>query len=348
MTDKEFRAEIKNGLSGGYLLYGDEEYLKERLISLAKKAILGDDADLAAFNLVETDENSYTDSFLDDAISTVPMMSDKVCVVCRVRFSELKEAQKKELYSSLDALSAAPSTVLFLVIPSGYFDEGNLKKNKPSSEYKELTERLTPVCFAYQTPAVLKKWELKRLSKDGIGASDASLDLLNGLCGPDMNTLSGELEKLVCYALSNKETDITERTVREVCSETGELDAFALSNAVVSGEREVALEAIRECRDKKQKPTYVLVKMTSEFMNMMSVSLCRDEGMTKEETASKLGIHPFRVGKYLEALRNVDPSAIRAVIDRCTQADDALKSSGASYEVLERLVCTIPAKKRFY
>ncbi len=163
-----------------------------------------------------------------------------------------------------------------------------------------------------------------------------------------MSTLSGEIEKLVCYALSCKETVITEQTVREVCSESGELDAFALSNAVVSGEREVALDAIKEFRDKKQKPTHVLAKMTSEFINMMTVSLCQNDGMSKEEIAAKLGIHPFRVGKYLEALRNVDPSAIRAVIDRCVQADEALKSSGASFEVLERFVCTIPAKKRFY
>ncbi len=179
MTDKEFKAEIKNGLTGGYLLFGEEEYLKERLTSLAKKSVLGEDADLAAFNLVETDENSYTDSFLDDALSTVPMMSDKVCVVCRVRFSALKESQKKAVYSSLDALSSSPSTVLLFVIPSGYFDEGNLKKNRPSAEYRELAKRLTPVCFAYQSAAVLKKWELKRLAKDGIGATDQSLDLLN-------------------------------------------------------------------------------------------------------------------------------------------------------------------------
>ena len=345
MTDKEFKAEIKRGLSGGYFLYGEEEYVKSRLLTLAVRSVIGDD-DFSSVNLIENDENSYTDSFLEDAISTMPMMSDRCAAVCRVRFSELKQSGKENIYSALSLLADNPQTVLFLVIPSGFFDEGALKKGKPSSEYKALSEYLTPVAFPYQTASVLKNWCERRLAQDGVGASPDALDALVDAAGPEMSNVASECEKLACFALSKGLKTVTANDVSNVCSVSGELDAFALSNAVVSGNRDAALSALKECRDKRQKASAVASKMTGEFMNMYSVALCMKDGMLKSEIAKRLSIHEFRVGKYMEALRDTDAEAVRAVISRCVDADAALKSSGGGYDVLERFVCTIPSKRR--
>lgn len=345
MTDKEFKAEIKRGLSGGYFLYGEEEYVKSRLLNLAVKSVIGDD-DFSSVNLIENDENSYSDSFLEDAISTMPMMSEKCAAVCRVRFSELKQTGKENIYSALSLLADNPQTVLFLVIPAGFFDEGALKKGKPSAEYKALSEYLTPVAFPYQTASTLKGWCERRLAQDGITAAPDALDMLVDAAGPDMSTLASETEKLACFALSKNIKAVTQREVSDVCSASGELDAFALSNAVVSGNRDAALSALKECQDKRQKASAVISRMTSEFMNMYSVALCMKDGMVKSEISKRLSIHEFRVGKYMEALRDTDDETVRAVISRCVDADAALKSSGGGYDVLERFVCTIPSKRR--
>jgi|GEM_PF-1857338 len=345
MTDKEFRAEIKSGLSGGYLIYGDEEYLKNYLVKLAVKSVVGDD-DFSAVNIIETDENSYDDSFLENALASVPVMAEKCCAVCRVRFSELKEERKEIIYSALDLLKNNPQVVLIFFIPSGYFDEGNLKKNNPSADYKKLTGYLSPVGVPYQTASVLKKWVAKHLVSDGLTADDTVLSHFIDVAGFDMTALSGEIEKLTCYVLSKNENEVTKEAVDFVCSENGELDAFALSNAVVSGNRGTALEALKECRDKKQKATSVIARMTSEFMNMLTVAVCMKNGMLRSDISKKLGMHEFRVGKYMEAIRDVEIPAIRAVIDRSVEIDAALKSSGGGYELLERFVCTIPSKKK--
>lgn len=344
MTDREFRAAIKSGLSGGYFLYGDEEYVKSRLVSLAVKSVVGDD-DFSAVNLTECDENGYTDSFLADAVSQMPMMSDRCAAVCRVRFSELKEDRKEIVYNSLARLADNPTVVLFLVIPAGYFDEGALKKGKPSADYKELSKYLTPVSLPFQTPAVLKSWCERRLASDGLKIAPDALSRLVEIAGPEMTTVSNETEKIACYALAKGVGAIDAKMVDEVSSEFGEPDAFALSNAVVSGNRDAALTALKECRDKKQKASAVSSRMTSEFMNMLSVLLCMNEGMMKGDISKRLGIHEFRVGKYMESVRDTDPASVRAVIERCVEADGMLKSSGGGYDVLERFVCTIPSKR---
>ena len=346
MTEKEFRAEIKRGLSGGYLIFGEEEYLKNHVVDLAVKSVVGDD-DFSSVNLMETDEDSYSDDFLFDAVSSVPMMAEKCCAVCRVRFSKLEAESKEIVFAALDSLKNNPSLVLLVVIPSGYFDPGQPGKGKPSAEYSELEKYLIPVCVPYQPQGVLKKWAERHFAKDGLAVPDEALSLIVDLCGPDMYALAGEIEKLSCYTLSKGQRAVSKEDALLVCTGNGDLDAFALSNAVVSGDRERAIAAVRECRDKRQKPVSVIARMTSEFMNMMSVSILMRNGMLKNDISKKLGIHEYRVGKYMESLRDVDTSTVRAVIERCTEVDEALKTTGGGFELIERFVCTIPAKRKY-
>jgi len=70
-------------------------------------------------------------------------------------------------------------------------------------------------------------------------------------------------------------------------------------------------------------------------------------GLTKDDIARKTGIHAFRVGKYMEAVRNSETAAIRAALDRCREADVMLKSSVIDFIALERLVCVMPVKKQY-
>ena len=345
MNDREFKTEISSGLSGGYLLWGDEEYLKDHYLSSAVRSVVGDD-DFSAVNLFECDAEDFDESFLFDAASAVPMMAQKCCAVCSVRFSELKESAKERVFEALSRAAENPSLVLLFTVPAGALDAGDLKKNRPSSDYTELTKFLKPVCFAPRNASTLKKWIARHFSNDGLFADDRTLSLIVDTVGEDMTCLSREIEKLTCYVLSQEKNTVTEDDVRAVCSGNGELDAFALSNAIVSGEREAALDAVRECRDKKQKPTAVISRITSEFVNMLTVSLYMKDGMTRDAIAQKTGIHQYRVGRYMESLRNTDHAAIRAVIDRCVEVDSALKSSGGGYELIERFICTIPAKKK--
>ena len=345
MDEKEFKAEIKRGLEGGYLICGEEDYLKDYWTEQARLSVVGDD-DFSSFNTVQSDEASYTDAFLPEALESTPMFSDKICVICRVRFAELKEDGKEKLIKAIDHLDATPHAVLLLVVPSGALDCGEGRRGKTSKDFERLTKYLKPVVISEQPAYVLRKWVERHLAAEGLTAADGAAEYLIEKTGGSMMTLSRELEKLICYVLSKDAGCVECAAVDDVCSDQGELDAFALSNAIVSGERDLALAAIRECRIKKQKPTYVLAQVTSEFINMTYVLAYMNDGMPKEAIAKKMSIHPFRVGKYMAALRGAEPAELRAMIDRCAECDRTLKSMDGSFDPLIRLVCTIPSKKK--
>ncbi len=353
MNDKEFKAEIKKGLKGVYLLYGEEEFLKKHYLSEAKKAVLGKDDDFAVFNYVEINDDEFTPELLREAASGVPMMADRICIVARARLTKYTGPDKSpsdnvkvdELLEVLEEIKDIETAVIFIVCPGDGFDAG--RKNKPSKLLKGISAHVTPVEFSYQTHAVLKKWTLRHFEREELSADDATLDHIVSSSGPDMTFLALEIDKLIAYAKANGNSLVTHESAVLLCSENGELDAFALSNAIVSGDRAGALEALREAREKRRKAPMVLAGITSDFINMLTVSLHMKEGLTKDDIARKTGLHAFRVGKYMEAVRHSDVASIRAALDRCREADAALKSSVIDFIALERLVCVMPVKRNY-
>ena len=91
MTETEFKNEIKKGLAGGYLFYGDEDFLKYKYAIQAKNSIL--DGVFDAFNHYVLYPENYSAEALRDAITTAPMMAEKKLVeLYREADSETRKA----------------------------------------------------------------------------------------------------------------------------------------------------------------------------------------------------------------------------------------------------------------
>ena len=70
-----FRKQMKKGLSGGYLFFGEEDYLKSFALRAARESICPDPT-FALFNDVRLDALDYSASALLDALMPPPMMSE--------------------------------------------------------------------------------------------------------------------------------------------------------------------------------------------------------------------------------------------------------------------------------
>ena len=69
-----FRKQLKKGLSGGYLFYGDEDYLKGFALRSVKEELCSDPT-YALFNHIELDAMDYSPDALLDAMMPLPMMA---------------------------------------------------------------------------------------------------------------------------------------------------------------------------------------------------------------------------------------------------------------------------------
>lgn len=344
MTQAEFRKELKAGLSGAYLFWGDEDYLKKFYAGRAEKHTVGDDPDMAAWNAhyirAEGDANL---SDLEAAVLSVSMMGDRVFVRYDADLTSLTEEETDVLIDIIENIDRE-QTVLVIVAPAGGFDPGTAKK--PSKMMKRYSQVLNVVDLMQQSPAELKKWMARRLSTDSLTITPEGMELLAARSTDNMYILSGELEKLAAYALANGISVIDESMVLTVSSVTAEDNAFALANAVLDGDRRKALSVLYNHKMRRESAVGVLASVTKCICDMMTVSYLVSEGADKQTVAAKTKMHEYRAGLYMQAVAGSPPERLLAAAKRCREADIKLKSTALDYIALERLVCTIPAKRR--
>lgn len=341
MTVSELVAEIKKGVSGAYFFWGDEEYLKNFYIGRIRHAVLGEDETLSSFNHYTVKWGEDTAEDLEDALTAVPMMAERTLVEVYCDFTKIKDhAEFADMLSIFDG----SSSVLVVIAPADGFDAGNVAKKKQSEAYKIYSKIMKPVEFAAQTPTELKRWIVRRFSRDYLSVGGETLEFIVNRCGRDMFILSGELDKIVAAALQRGIQLIDEELVAEVTVSSEEDDAFALANAILNGDRKRALHELAACKRRQEKAPAVLGSVSKAVCDMLTVSILLHNGMDKAEIAKKMKMHEYRTGLYINAVRDIDPGKLLAAANRCREADVLLKSTRLDYIALERFICTIPAK----
>ncbi len=341
MTGTEFVSELKKGLNGSYFFFGSEEYLIKFYTNRVRRAVLGDDETMSAFNHYVLKWGECSGEELESALAAVPMMADKTLVELYCDFKKVKDHREfADLFASYDA----DSSVLLIIATGDSFDAGNYARNKATEGYKIYSKIFTPVDFCSQTPSELKKWIARRFSRDRIAIDNNTAEYIIERCGKDMFRLSGELDKLAAAALARNFEAVTYELISEITIANDEDNAFALANAIMNGDRRKALSELAACKRRQEKAPMVLGSVSKAMCDMLNISLLLTNGWDKAEIAKKLKIHEYRTGLYIDAVRNTEPARLRAAAERCREADILMKSSRLDYIALERLICTIPAK----
>ena len=343
MTEAEFRQELKS-LSGGYVLYGEEDYLKFSYSKEARKHVL--DGMFDEFNHIVIYGEDFTPFGLSNALATLPMMSEKKLIEVRgVDFNSLKKDEIKELEDALSTMEENSShTVLIIRADSNFFNPGRLPK-APSELYKMMSKYLKMVQFDFPAPARLRTWILKHFAQWEISINPDLCDRMVDICGHDMWALSNEIEKLCAYAKMNNMTEIGYNDIENVCCKTVEYDDFRLTNALVDKNKDLVFETLRRQKATHEPPFAILSSVIRLYMEMYLVSVHFAQGMNKSQIASAIGIHEFKVGKYINSISGVNPKKLERAVELCREADVKSKSYSnmVSYIPVERLVSALCA-----
>ena len=337
-----FRKQLKSGLSGGYLFFGEEDYLKSFSLRAARDAIC-DDETFAVFNDVSIDPIDYTPAALLSALTPPPMMCEKKIVsINGLAISAMRASEINDLCEVLTTLADYDYNVLIISVPSGLIDEGYLPKN-PSHVLKQLSQYLTPVKFDSVSGSRLISWLGKHFAHHGVGASERVCSMLIDRCGKSMFTLAFETEKLSYYVLANGRGEVTCADVENVSPETIDSGAFALTNAILDGKSAAALDALNFMKFERIDPVIVLSEVSSAISDLLAVKALQGEGASAAEVATLLKMNQYKAKLYSSAATNKSSERLKRALYLCSVADISLKSSQAvtGYTAIETLICTL-------
>lgn len=337
ITEAELRRQIKENPKKGYLLFGEEDYLKAYSLKSFKERLCPDPA-LEPFNYIKLDGLDLTPDVLIGAITTLPMMSDiKLIEITGVNFKDRTQMSVDEYCSVLELLPEYDYNTVVISVAADCIDEG--KPKRPSPSLKKLGEYLTLVQFSRATPLMLSRWAEKHFLANGVRADFAVCSKLVEYCGTDMHRLAAETDKISWYALAKGRDQIEPSDITEVAIADTEYDTYSLTNALTSGNKPEALRVLSNMRHRKMDPILIMGEVTSLMCSMVTVRMLADEGLSASEIVSKTRMHEFRVKLYL---RSAAPIArLRDILKLCAEADASVKGLGQGYAPIERLICAL-------
>ncbi len=352
-------AELKNRLktgsvSGAYLFYGDEEYLKQHYSDelvkfcgdrkLNVRTFYDDDFSLTDFSDACRTNASMAVSMFDTADSA----NDTVCRMIRlmsVSFSGLSKSDEKYFLSQIEDPDDGV-IILFYLYPG---EEDKLK----SDLYKKITKSVLPVLFRHETYGsnMLLSWILRHFSKAGIKADRHVISYFNNYVGNDMTTLKNEIDNCIDYLRFQNRDTLTVEDVEFICKKSLNAQIFDISSKALDGDIAGAMAAYKIFRKSGEKELLIYGTLSKAVYDMCTVDRLAASGMPAAEIVKKTGMRDFVVRKTLNTVakrnRETEGSYPAYAAEVTLEYDSFLKSGRIDgYDLLEELIFKLASGNR--
>ena len=340
IKEEAFRKQLKKGLSGAYLFFGDEDYLKNFSLKSSRSAVC-EDPSFAIFNDIQIDPLDYTPNTLVNALMPMPMMGEtKIVTINGLSINSLKGNELQELCEAVSAITEYDYNVLIISVPAGLIDEGYLPK-APSKTLQTLSEVMTPVHFEAISGSKLTAWVGKHFQHNGATATPQVCELLIEKCGKSMYSLANETEKLAFYVLQNNRTEVTADDIENVACSVLTADAYGLANAILDGRYSDAMDALNVLKFKRIDPIFVLPEISGVICDLFTIKILQEEGHNISEISRILRKNEYRIKLYANTAATKSRESFERALRLCSQADLELKNSSQAYTAIEKLICSL-------
>ena len=297
----------ENNFQNVYLLYGEERYLKRQYTEKLKKALVGDDT----MNVHFYEGKDVPVTEIIDLAETMPFLAER-----RVIFlsdSGLFKSGGEQMAQYLEA----PNETTFFVFTESEVD-------KRSKLFKTVSSKGCAVEFTAQDENTLKRWIGGLLAKEGLKITESTALLFLSKTGTDMENIQTELEKLISYCLGKGV--VTSEDVETICTTRLQDRIFDMTEAVARKQTSAALSLYYDLLALKVSPLQILSMLARQYNLMLQAKELKKRGLPDREIASKIGVPPFVVSKYLSQASKYKSSELRNALERCAQADQDVKT----------------------
>ena len=318
---EKLAAELKNRtFRRVYLFYGEEKYLIRQYQSRLIETVLGDNAGM---NLSVFEGKNADPKEIMSQAQTMPFFAEY-----RVILVQESGFYKKTPEGMAEYLAEIPDTAILLFVESDV--------DKRSRMFKQTEKNGRAVQFPRQRDVVLKKWVLSQLKREGKKITEPVLNTFLESTGDDMELISQELEKLLCYTM--EKDVITAEDVKAVGVPAVGNHIFDMIDALAAKNRQRAMDLYLDLVRLREPPMRILFLIGRQFYILNRLKSMRKNGMGDKEMAAAAKIPPFAVKKNLAQAAKFTDEQIQNAIETCVQADADVKSGRLTDRMAVELV----------
>lgn len=306
---KTLQEDLKTGnFKHIYLLYGEEAYLVRQYRDRLRDSLCveGDTMNTSVFS-----GKDIRPASLIDLSETMPFFAER-----RVIFVENSGFFKKSPEDLATYLGELPETTYFIFVEEEVDKRGKM--------YKQVKKFGSVVEFKRQTDAVLMQWILGKLKKENKRITRPVMELFLDKTGTDMELITQELEKLLCYTM---EKDVIEAAdVEAICANQINGKIFDMVDAIGRKEQKKALDLYYDLLMLKEPAMRILYLVTRHFQILMQLRDMTGKGFDNKQMAAKAGVPEFAVRKYLGQAKSFSLAQLEEIVRASVQTDENIKT----------------------
>lgn len=272
-----------------YLLVGTEKRLMERFEEALMATYLGDDANEMnhlAFDM----ENTPVQSAVIEA-NSFSFFSERKIVRIKDAYFLTGAKKKTRVDHDIDQLAdyfnhPAPDVVVVIEVPYEKLD-------KRKKIIKKLSDNVTTIDVSEMQGPAVKTYVEQTITQAGVDISPATLQYFLERVNYELSPALNELEKLLLFIGDSSE--ITQHDVEILVTPTLDDDVFHLTDYIMTGQVEQAIQLYRELLGHNEQPIGILALIQSNFRLYTQIVQLKRLGYNQGSMAKELGVHPYRI-----------------------------------------------------
>ncbi|CAD7359608.1 MULTISPECIES: DNA polymerase III subunit delta [Staphylococcus] len=277
-----------------------------------------DDFNYVKYNLYEV--NIHT--IIEEAL-TLPLFSNKKVIVVQNSFVFTGEKPPKDYIAHTDALQAFiekydGEALLIFQVQSVKLDEKKklvktLKKHASIKKIEQMSEQ------------EMLNWIKTYLNTSYKEIKQDALEHFLSLTGVQYRVIKQELDKLLLFV--GERPVINKNDIQMIVNRSLEQNVFLLTEYIQKGQKDKAIQLIKDLIQLKEEPIKLLALITSNYRLYYQTKILSQKGYSGQQIAKTVGAHPYRVKLALNQVKRYQLESLLSIIDRCAETDYKLKSS---------------------
>ena len=336
MNFNEFKKSLNQKTKSNIYMLSGEEYLVNYCKNALEKAIFSEN-ELNDFNKnYFSGENGLNSSQIEVATETLPINSEKKCVIINnISWGTINEETIQNL---TDLTADIPEYCVFIICnssaPNGKKEISKFKKIQKAVAEKGVYVNLDSKDIPLEKQLIF--WAKKEYGKE---LPSEYSKLIIKLCpNTDITGLKNELEKI---CLKEKEEVITEESISIISEYKSKRNIFDLPKALFSKNYAKSLEILEELLAQKEDPIAIVAVLSSEYIDLYRTKIftLKDENPMDLKNIFDYKNKEFRIKNAVQKSKNISLENIIKSLDLLLETDLKLKSTTINPKlVVEELV----------
>ena len=201
--------------------------------------------------------------------------------------------------------------------------------------YQSIEKNATVVDVNPMDEKAIRQYISQTIESEGYTIRSDAFDLLLQLTDLNLSKIMGELQKLYLYALETK--TITRGAVQELVPKSLEHNVFDLTNEVLSGNSEKAVQLYEDLLLQGEETIKLNAILLNQIRLFLQTKILAKMGYQQANIADTLKVHPYRVKLALQQVRRFELSRLERLYDELVENDYRMKTGQMDKELLFQL-----------